>query len=97
MTFEPVIKLGDVLTFLVIAASVIGFIWALRGDIRMLSRDVRVQGRKIDELGIIVTKQAVQDQRLNDLDRRIEELRHGRGFVQRDLDGMWGNTGKAAS
>jgi hypothetical protein len=39
--------------------------------------------------------QAVQSERLNQMDRRIEDLRHGRGFVQRDIDGLWAGAGKA--
>ena len=60
----------------------------------MLARDVRLQGDKLEKLEAIVTKQAVQDQRMNELDRRIEELRHGRGFVTRDIDGLWGSMGR---
>lgn len=60
----------------------------------MLARDVKAQGHKIDKLETVITAQAVQDQRLTDLDRRIEELRHGRGFIQRDVNGFYGQGGK---
>lgn len=60
----------------------------------MLSKDVQKHGVKIEGLQLVITAQAVQDQRLTDLERRIEELRHGRGFVQRDIDGLWGVAGK---
>jgi hypothetical protein len=62
----------------------------MRGDLRMLGRDVKIQGQKIDKLETIITMQAVQDQRIADLERRIEELRHGRGFIQRDVNGLYG-------
>lgn len=94
MTFEPVIKVGDLLTLVLLTIGGLGFLWAMRGELRMLARDVRLQGEKIDKLEKVVTLQAVQDQRINDLDRRIEELRHGRGFIQRDVDGLWGVAGK---
>jgi len=95
MLFEPTVRVGDVLTLLALVVGGFGFLWAMRSDLRMLSKDVRLHSEKIEKLEAIVTKQAVQDQRLNDLDRRIEELRHGRGFVQRDIDGLWGVAGKA--
>ena len=61
----------------------------------MLAKDVKVHGEKIEKLAEVVTTQAVHNQRMNDMDRKIEELRHGQGFVQRDLDGLWGIGGKA--
>lgn len=61
----------------------------------MLARDVRAHGLKIERLEVIITEQAVQNTRLNDLDRRIEEMRHGRGFIQRDINGLYGEYGKA--
>lgn len=60
----------------------------------MLARDVKAQGQKVDKLETVITAQAVQNQRITDLDRRIEELRHGRGFIQNDIDGMYGRHGK---
>jgi hypothetical protein len=47
----------------------------------MLARDVKAQGDKIEKLEVVITQLAVQDQRMTDLDRRIEELRHWRGFI----------------
>ncbi len=74
----------------------LGFAWSMRGDLKMLARDVKNHGAKIDKLESILTAQAVQDQRITDLDRRIEELRHGRGFIQRDINGFYGTEGKAS-
>ena len=50
----------------------------------MLARDVEAHGAKIESLQIIITAQAVQTQRMDDLDRRLEELRHWRGFIAPD-------------
>ena len=94
LQFEPVIKIGDILTLIGFLAAWLGFFWTMRGDLRVLAHDVRVQGEEIKKLGEIITRQAVQGQRLDDMDRRIEDLRHGRGFVQRDIDGLWGTAGK---
>lgn len=58
----------------------------------MLSRDVEAQGKKIDKLEVIVTAQAVQTERINAIDYRLEELRHGRGFV--DVNGLYDRHGK---
>jgi hypothetical protein len=94
MPFDSTVRLGDIITLLAFLVGGFGFVWTMRGEIRMLAKDVQRQGDKIEKLEAVITHQAVQDQRLIDLERRIEDLRHGRGFVQRDIDGLWGVAGK---
>lgn len=94
MAIDPAIRVGDLITLGAFLVGGMGFAWSMRGDIKMLARDVVAHGRKIDKLETVITAQAVQDQRLTDLDRRIEELRHGRGFIQRDTNGLYGVGGK---
>jgi hypothetical protein len=80
MTFEPP-RFGDFLTVIGFVIVGLGIIWAMKGELKMLSRDVQAQGVKIDKLEEILTVQAVQNERLNMLDRRLNELAHGKGFV----------------
>ncbi len=94
MPFDTTIRLADILTLLAFLIGGLSFAWSMRGDLRMLAKEVQRQGTKIEKLEAVITTQAVQDQRLIDLERRIEDLRHGRGFVQRDIDGLWGIAGK---
>lgn len=44
---------------------------------------------EIKQLGAILTKLALQEQRLDMLDQRYEELRHGDGWVQRTVNGEY--------
>lgn len=81
MTFDASVRISDVITLLVLSIGGLAFLWSLRGDMKMLARDVMAQGNKIEKLEAVITSLAVQDQRMTDLDRRIEELRHWRGFV----------------
>lgn len=81
MILEPTIRVGDLIILASLLVGGLGFVWSMRGDLKMLARDVRAQGREIEKLSIVVTAQAVQTQRLDDLDRRLEELRHWRGFI----------------
>jgi cupin superfamily acireductone dioxygenase involved in methionine salvage len=94
MTIDPSVRIGDLITLVVISVGGLGFLWSLRGDLKMLARDVKMQGVKIEKLEAIIVKQAAQDERLNALDRRIDELRHWRGFVNQDVDGMYNRYGK---
>lgn len=81
MTIEPTVKVGDILTLIGFLVVGLGIIWAMRGELKMLSRDVQAQGAKIDKLEEIITLQAVQNERINMLDRRLDDMAHGRGFV----------------
>jgi hypothetical protein len=94
MTIEPIVRVGDIVTLIVFLLGGLGFVWSMRGDLKMLARDITTHGQKIEKLEVIITEQAVQNQRIEDLDRRIEELRHGRGFIQRDTNGLYGTYGK---
>ena len=81
MGIDPSIRVGDLLTFLGFTVVGLGFVWSMRGEIKLLARDVQAHGTKIEKLEAVITQLAVQDQRMTDLDRRIEELRHWRGFI----------------
>ncbi len=94
MPFDTTIRLADILTLLAFLGGGLSFAWSMRGDLRRRTGQVRTAQKKIEKLEAVITTQAVQDQRLIDLERRIEDLRHGRGFVQRDIDGLWGIAGK---
>jgi len=58
----------------------------------MLTRDMQQQSKKLDKLETVITAQAVQTQRMDELSRRIDDLQHGRGFVE--VDGLYGRSGK---
>src|SRR5882757_3114082 len=94
MSIDPSIRLGDLITLAIAIIGGLAFLWSLRGDMRMISRDVQSQGKKLEKLEAIVTIQAVQTERLDGLERRIEELRHGRGWVTEDVSGLYTRHGK---
>ena len=81
MTFEPVIKVSDLLTLVIVTIGGLAFLWAMRGEIKMLAKDVQLQGEKIQKLEAVIVQQAVATQRMDDLSRQIDELRHGKGFI----------------
>jgi hypothetical protein len=95
MSIEPTIRVGDIATLIAFIVGGLGFVWSMRGDLKMLARDIKLQGTKIEKLEAVIIAQAIQGQRMDDLDRRIEEMRHGHGFIQRDVDGLYDEYGKA--
>ena len=80
--FDTVIK------FIGVAAGAVAFFYALRNEITTLRVDVNhikeAQGRLTEafvQLGSILTKIAVQDVRINMIEKDVDELRHGKGIV----------------
>ena len=66
----------------------LGFIYAMKGDLKMLAQEMRLQGQRLDghaaeikQLVNIIKDQAVMNERMNAMDRAIDDIRHGRGFV----------------
>jgi hypothetical protein len=53
------------------------------------SDDIADLKHEIKQLGAILTKLALQEQRLDMLDKRYEELRHGDGWIQRGINGEY--------
>ena len=94
MVFDPTIRMTDLVMVVPFLLGGLFFLWTMRGDLRMLSRDVRIHTSKLEKLEVVITTLAVQTQRMNDLDRRIEELRHWRGFINKEVDGMYDKHGK---
>ncbi len=73
---------------------ILGGCWAIismKEDLRIVKYDiinlresVKVLNEAFRQMGDILTKVAVQDNRLTMMDKYIDELRHGRGFIKED-------------
>lgn len=81
--FDTIVKLLGVF------AAVVGFYYAIKNEISGLRSDIthikenqRALAEAFTQLGSILTKVAVQDTRLNMLEKKIDELSHGQGFVK---------------
>lgn len=81
--FDSIVKLG------LGAIAALSFFFALRNDIISLRVDIthikenqRSLAEAFTQLGNILTKVAVQDTRLNMIEKKIDELSHGMGFVE---------------
>ena len=96
MVVDTTITIGNIAEILSIVGG--GFIVVIRmgGDIRVMKADmqhlkatVNTLTSAFDRLGSVLTQVAVQDTRLINLEKRIDELAHGKGFVQRDVNGEY--------
>ena len=86
---DPTITAGNLLTIISVVGSVFAFIWTMKSDIGIVKRDIdylqqshKALTEAFNQLGKILTQVAVQDQRINMLEKRVEELSHGKGYVQ---------------
>lgn len=86
---EPTITLGNLLTIFSVVGSVFAFIWTMKSDIGIVKRDIdylqqshKALTEAFNQLGKILTQVAVQDQRINMLEKRVDELSHGKGYVK---------------
>lgn len=67
---------------LILVGGVIGLYVAVKSDLTGLKKDVRRLEDAFKQLGSVLTQVAVQDQRLYMIEKAIDELRHGKGFVE---------------
>ena len=82
------ISLGNILTIISVVGAATTFIWTMRGDINIVKNDIRYlqESQKalteaFSQLGKILTSVAVQDTRLNMIEKKMDELAHGKGYV----------------
>ena len=94
MTIDPSIRIGDILTLIFFGIGGLGFAWRMSSDLKLLARDMKLQSGKIEKLETIIVTQALQTQRMDHLSQRIEELRHWRGFINAEADGLYDRYGK---
>lgn len=86
---ENVVSLGNILTIFSVVGAVTTFIWTMKGDINIVKNDIRYlqDSQKslteaFSQLGKILTSVAVQDTRITMIEKKIDELSHGMGFIK---------------
>ena len=96
MSFSPTIDIGDVIKFVAMLGSALWFISRMSGRLDLVTSEIKalkdiiaVQAEQLSEFAKALIQIARQDERLNGLDRTLEELRRGRGWIQPDLDGEY--------
>lgn len=88
ITFEPTITLGAIAQTIALLGGIITWGMHLNKDIALIKADInnlqsshRNFSEAFKQLGQILTQVAVQDTRLLNTEKRLDELAHGRGFV----------------
>lgn len=101
MSFNPTIDVGDIIKFVCVLATSLWFISKMSGrldlvtaEIKSLKEIIAGQSEQLAEFSKAIIQLARQDERLDAIDRRVEDLRRGQGFIERDVDGEYMRTGK---
>jgi hypothetical protein len=89
--FEPTITMGLVvqtvllgITFTIFLQGMKNQLSLIKSDIQYLQESQRSLAEAFSQLGKILTQVAVQDNRINMIDKRMDELSHGEGFVRKN-------------
>jgi hypothetical protein len=88
VSLDLTVNLGNLIT---IAGFIIGgwiFVWAMRSRLDILTIEIQVlkdnsseQSKQLIEFAKALVNLARQEERVSALDRRVDELRHGIGWV----------------
>jgi len=83
------VSLGNIITILTVVASVIGLVYNMKSDIVLLQNDVthleraqETMTEAFSNMGKVLTSVAVQDTRITMIEKKLDELSHGKGYVR---------------
>ncbi len=92
--FEPTITLGVIGQTIALIFGIVGWgihlnrdLAAIKADVSNLQSSNKNFSQSLVQLGNILTQVAVQDNRLLNMEKRVDEMAHGRGFILKESNG----------
>ncbi len=86
--FQNTFTWGAVFQIGITIISLAGFFWAMKTDISVIKNNIyhlqetqKTMTEAFSQLGKILTQVAVQDTRIGMIEKRVDELAHGKGHV----------------
>jgi len=79
--FSWTISIGTIIEVVTIIGGGSTFLWSMKYRIDQMTTDIHDLKTEIGKLSEVLTKLAVQDQRILSIEKNLDELRHGIGFV----------------
>lgn len=87
--FQNTFTWGAVIQIFITAMGLVGVVYALKTDIGIIKNNIyhlqeaqKTMTEAFSQLGKILTQVAVQDNRINMIEKRVDELAHGKGHIQ---------------
>jgi hypothetical protein len=81
LIFDWHISIGTIVEVIAIMSGGLLFLYGMKGRLDVMSIEISSLKSEIAKLSDILTKVAVQDQRILSIEADIKELRHGVGFI----------------
>lgn len=76
------ISIGTIIEVLSIFAGGLLFLWSMKSRVEQMSVEIISLKSEIGKLADILTTLALQNQAINQINKTIDELRHGIGFIK---------------
>ena len=73
----------------VLLVGIVGVYYGLKGKVDIILVRLTSLETGFKSIQTMLTNSAVQDQRISNLEEDFRELRKGRGFIQREINGEW--------
>lgn len=88
---DPTITFGNIIEIGSILGGGLLVVIKMNNSVTVLKTDVALMQREIVKIGDVLTKLAVTENRLSNIETDIRELRHGDGFVRgrTSIDGAY--------
>lgn len=101
LAFDWTISVGNLLTAGLVIGGWFYAFFQLKGDVRVVRHDMstikqRQEGfnESLSQLTAILTKLAVQEERLSGMQEDIRDLRKGKGWITEEITGEYSRHGK---
>lgn len=89
MILEYTITVGSLIQSALLITAATAAFYALKGDVNVVKGDVhhiqqnqKAMTEAFTQLGKVLTQVAVQDNRIHMIEKKVDELSHGQGFVK---------------
>jgi len=86
---DATITIGNIIEISVLALGGLAGMITVKNSVSNLKSDVIDMKVEIKELSSVVSKMALTDLRLSNVEQDIRELKHGRGFVREAIEGEY--------
>lgn len=81
MVFDATISLGTLVQTVVIVGGGIAVFWQMKGKVDNMASEMVDIKTDLKELNKVIVKMAVADNRLNNLEEDIRDLKKGKGYI----------------
>ena len=86
MNIDYTITIGNIVEIAAIVGGGFLFLLSLKNTVGNLKEDVVGLQNEIEKIGQVLIQMAVTTTRLDNHDREISDLKHGRGFIRESIE-----------